>query len=331
VVTYTTQFAEQLGSSNEVINATFQYCEDFTGDGANDIKVSLSLAPGSNSGTEDMIGVAFDIQNDAVAGLSVTDIQRATANGTLSTFTPTTVIGANQVSDGGPLDPGFNTSGGGSDEPYDVGIKFSDEGSGEGIVQSASFVLTGTGDLDGEALLENTDWWVRLQSTDGGEESAKTGGAVGDLPPCEDEVTDYFPTMGKGISNVVIYTDNTDPACDTNADGFYTVKVDDFASDAVFDLDEAWSDIVAYLEQNDDCFNEEDVLGAAIKSGKNAFASGTGVFSVSTTNDTAFFALDGDTSPDALPSPLTAPIVASAIDNTVLYEEIFPPQDALLV
>ena len=187
---YTTTFAG-AGSddtTDEDITATFEYCEDFNNDGFADIRVTLSLTDASNSGTEDIIGVAFDIQGDAVAGLQVTNILRSTTNGTLSTFTPATVIGANSVSDGGPLDPGFSTSGGGSAEPYDVGIKVSDQGSGEGIVQAFSFVLTTSGaDLDAEALLENTDWWVRLQSTDGGDGSAKTTGNVVDLPPCVEE------------------------------------------------------------------------------------------------------------------------------------------------
>ncbi len=187
---YTTTFAG-AGSddtTDENITATFEYCEDFNNDGYADVRVTLSLTDASNSGTEDIIGVAFDIQNNTVAGLQVSDILRFTANGTLSTFTPISVIGANQVSDGGPLDPGFNTSGGGSAEPYDVGIKVSAEGSGEGIVQGFSFVLSTPGaDVDAEALLENTDWWVRLQSTDGGEGSAKTTGNVVDLPPCGGE------------------------------------------------------------------------------------------------------------------------------------------------
>lgn len=169
-----------------MINATFEYCHDFTGDGFDDVKVTLALDPSSNSGTEDLIGVAFDV--NSIQNLEVVDIQRATANGTLSTFTPTVVIGEDQVSDGGPKDPGFNTSGGnlGEDgEPYDVGIKVSDQGSGEGIVQSFSFVLTTPGaNIDAEALLDTTDWWVRLQSTDGGEGSAKMALFNLDLPAC---------------------------------------------------------------------------------------------------------------------------------------------------
>lgn len=196
--TYTTQFTQKIGDTEELIHATFEYCQDFTGDGFKDVKVTLSLdSPldlnSTNSGTEDLIGVAFDIRNDAVAGLTVSNITTATFPNTppLSTFDPTFVIGANQVSDGGPLDPGFSTSGGSlgeNGEPYDVGIKFSDQGSGEGIVQSASFVLSISGaDIDAEALLDTTDWWVRLQSTDGGEGSAKMALFDLDLPPCVEE------------------------------------------------------------------------------------------------------------------------------------------------
>jgi len=107
------------------------------------------------------------------------------------------------VSDGGPLDPGFSTSGGGSDEPYDVGVMVSEPGRGDGIVQSFSFVLTDPeGDLDAEALQENTDWWVRLQSTDGGEGSAKTGGFVLDLPAPDGGPEDPDdPELGDGTGN----------------------------------------------------------------------------------------------------------------------------------
>ena len=172
---YSTVFSEQLGGSDEQILVTIEYGADFTGDGFDDIRVTLTLADASNSGTEDVIGVAFDIQDDAVAGLEITDIQTATSNGTLSNYSASTVIGAGMVAGNGALDPGFNPSGGGSDAPYDAGVMVSLPGSGEGIVQSFSFVLTDPGgDLDAEALLENTDWWQRLQATDGGEDSAKT-------------------------------------------------------------------------------------------------------------------------------------------------------------
>jgi hypothetical protein len=193
---YSTQFTEQIGSSNEIIDVLIEYGQSFDNDDFNDIKVTLSLNSGSNSGTEDMIGVAFDINNDATSGLQIVDINRSTSNGTLSTFTPSVVIGANQVSDDqGYLNPGFNISGGGVQEPYDVGIKFSDEGSGEGIVQSASFVIKAGTNLE-KSLLENTDWYIRLQSTDGGNDSAKTGGTIGTIP-------DFTPTPDIDVEKYV--------------------------------------------------------------------------------------------------------------------------------
>jgi hypothetical protein len=131
-----------------------------------------------------MLGVAFHVAGDAVSGLQIVNIDRSEQSNTqtLSTFNPTVVIGANQVSDGGPLNPGFSTSGGGSAEPYDLGIKFSDQGLSEGIVQTASFVIRKPGANLDKSLIENTNWWVRLQSTNGGADSAKTGGFIGTIP-----------------------------------------------------------------------------------------------------------------------------------------------------
>jgi hypothetical protein len=184
---YTTLFNQQIGATNEPINASFEYGKDFTSDGSNDMKVTLSLNGAANSGTEDMIGVAFHVGGNNVSGLQIVNIDRSEQSNTqtLSTFNPTVVIGANQVSSGGPLDPGFNTVGDGSAEPYDVGIKFSEQGSGEGIVQTASFVISKPGANLDKSPIENTKWWVRLQSTDGGGGSAKTGGSIGTIPDGE--------------------------------------------------------------------------------------------------------------------------------------------------
>jgi hypothetical protein len=184
MTTYSTLFNQKFGSSNEPINASFDFDQDFTGDGFNDIQVTLSLNAGANSGTEDMLGVAFHVAGDAVSGLQIVNIARSEQSNTqtLSTFNPTVVIGANQESDSGPLNPGFSTSGGGSAEPYDLGIKFSDQGLSEGIVQTASFVIRKPGANLDKSLIENTNWWVRLQSTNGGADSAKTGGFIGTIP-----------------------------------------------------------------------------------------------------------------------------------------------------
>jgi hypothetical protein len=187
---YLTLFNQQFGATNEPINAFFEYGQDYTSDGSHDIKVTLNLNGAANSGTEDLLGVAFHVAGDATSGLQIplNRIQRSqqgNAQQTLSTFNPTVVIGANQVSDGGPLNPGFNTSGVGSAEPYDVGIKFSEQGSGEGIVQTATFVISKPGANLEKSLIENTNWWVRLQSTNGGADSAKTGGSIGTIPDGE--------------------------------------------------------------------------------------------------------------------------------------------------
>ena len=180
---YTTQFTQQLGASNEVIDVLINYGQDFTGDGFNDIKVTLSLNSGSNSGTDDMLGVAFDINNDAVTGLQIVDIQRSeqSPTQTLSTYVPAYVIGANQISNL-PLvqgtQPDFVLDGA---TPFDVAIQFSDQGLSDGIVQTASFVIKKENTNLEKTLLENTDWYIRLQSTDGGQESAKTGGSIGTI------------------------------------------------------------------------------------------------------------------------------------------------------
>ena len=184
MTSYSTLFNQQFGASNEPIHADFDFDQDFTGDGFNDIHVKLSLNAGANSDTEDMLGVAFHVANNATNGLDIVNIVRSEQSNTqtLSTFTPTFVIGPNQVSDSGPKNPGFNTSGSGSAEPYDVGIKFSEQGSGEGIVQTATFVIAKPGANLDKSLIENTNWWVRLQSTNGGADSAKTGGFIGTIP-----------------------------------------------------------------------------------------------------------------------------------------------------
>ena len=191
--TYTTQITQSAGdgagSSIEIIDLTFEYCGDITGDGFDDVQVSLALNPASNSEKEDMVGVAFDVNK--LDNLEIVQILLNTSYGSVTTTPPVVVMGENQVSGRGPLDPGFSTSGGNLEEdgePYDVGIRFGELGASDGIVQQASFVLTTAGaDINAEQLLDDTSWWVRLQSTDGGEDSAKMYLPKLDLPPCSDD------------------------------------------------------------------------------------------------------------------------------------------------
>lgn len=181
---YTFDYKATSDSTPESIRATFEYCQDFTGDGLDDVKVSFSVLNDPNA---DLIGVAFSVNNDAVSGLSVSQI---TANGTAGPYAA--LIDANRISDNpGMTDPGFNTTGGTSEEPYDIGIKFGNQGASDGVVQSASFVISGTTALDAEALFDSSDWWLRLQST-----GPDSGGSAKiqddpnnpiDLLPCTDE------------------------------------------------------------------------------------------------------------------------------------------------
>jgi len=186
--TYSTLFDQKLGQSTEPIHAFFKFDEDVTNDGYNDIQVMLSLKEDANSGTEDMVGVAFHVAGDAVKGLEIPlnliqRSQQGNAGQTLSTFTPAVVMGANQVSDAnGFINPGFSTSARGSAEAYDLGIKFSDGGLSEGIVQTASFVMSKPGENLDKSLIEDTQWFVGLESTNGGSESAKMGGFIGPIP-----------------------------------------------------------------------------------------------------------------------------------------------------
>lgn len=185
---YTTQFKTKLGASDEVIDVLVEYGADFDGDGFNDIKVTLGVASGSNSGTEDIIGVGFDIndsltdQSSIVSGLRINDVTTIAQTGATilnkideGTSTNADSFGvfrnANNI-DGN--DPGFPLGGA---EPFDIGIRFSDGGTPR--IKTASFVISKPGANLDKTLIEQTDWYVRLQSTDGGQESAKTAGTIG--------------------------------------------------------------------------------------------------------------------------------------------------------
>ena len=185
---YTTQFKTKLGASDEVIDVLVEYGADFDGDGFHDIKVTLGVASGSNSGTEDIIGVGFDIndsfdnQSSRVSGLRINDVTTIAQTGATilnkideGTSTNADSFGvfrnANNI-DGN--DPGFPLGGA---EPFDIGIRFSDGALPR--IKTASFVISKPGENLDKSLIENTDWYVRLQSTNGGNESAKTAGTIG--------------------------------------------------------------------------------------------------------------------------------------------------------
>lgn len=243
MTTYTTFFSDE-----EYAQITFEYCEDFTNDGKDDVRITIDLlAPGSgdstNSGTEDIRGVVFDL--NSTAGLVISDIERSTYQGTLSDATATWDIQSGGVSDNnnpeasyepnetngdGPVHPGFSTSGSGTQEPYDAVVYTSDQGTGEGIVQKFSFVISGADDIDAPALLNGTDWWIRVQSTDGGGGSAKVAGTVVELPPCEDEPEEEHDpgsamTPGFWKNHAAIFLQETGHALGDSWEGVFGVEV----------------------------------------------------------------------------------------------------------
>lgn len=299
--------------------------------------VSISLNTASNSGIEDIQGFGFDLNGDVNAlftngSMAITKITAGTISGDPYTGTP--VLDIEEQNAGTPFNdqPIDQTT-----SPFDATIDFG-QGSSDGTVQTVSFLITDSAqDVDAKALLDNTAWYVRTQSTVGGEGSAKTAGAAPVLEDCDDHPDDDndFPELTKDISNVVFYfkagygPGKVDPGRDVKGkngpDGFYTGKVDNWFDEASNDLDDYYDDIFDWLVDNDLCIDADDiVLGVAIKSGKNAFAAGNGVFSVATQNDTAYFAVgDGDTDPDALPSPLTKPITGNHIDPSVNFDDVF--------
>lgn len=179
-------------STDEAYDVKVEYGVDHNGDSFDDIRVTITQTSGTNSGTEDILGVAFDL-NSLPAGtvIDTADVTKGLKPGetnsgaTVSTFDTTSGIDPGNVSDDGPTNPGFNTSGGTTQEPYDAFVKVSESGSGEGIVQTFTFIISNpTQDLDGIAVLSNTDWWIRASSTDGGEGSAKTADVVGEIVIC---------------------------------------------------------------------------------------------------------------------------------------------------
>lgn len=186
MATYNTIFDTTVpGGTYEKFEITVEYDVDQNADTYNDIKVTIKHSADTNSGTEDDIGVAFDLSS--FTGISIQDVTVIDfVAGSGAAFVPTSGISQDKVTDdggAGTTDPGFNISGGGVDEPYDAYVKVSNQGASDGAVQSFSFVLTTDGSvspyhLDFNTVLNNTDWYIRTQSSDGGEGSSKTLGYI---------------------------------------------------------------------------------------------------------------------------------------------------------
>ena len=219
-------FNEQLGHSDEQIKVVIE-TGDFNGDGLNDIKVTLSVDDISNSGTEDMIGVAFDIGDDSLINSLGLDIESITTDSATPNIDYT--IGQDVVTGNFGA---INIAGGGVDTSYDAAVQFNEGGYSNGIVQEASFLLSSsTTSLDSSlinSILNGTDWYIRLQSTDGGEQSAKTGGFIldiGDFPTQDEPAIDIEKEVSIEDDNIgddadtAVYDDNyfrADPSLSIN-------------------------------------------------------------------------------------------------------------------
>jgi hypothetical protein len=168
------------GGTAEIYEIEITHGEDLTGTGFHDIKVKLTLAPGSRSGTEDSIGVAFDLNNlGNYPGLQIVGTRVLEG---ATTFTAEFDIDEDAVT-GNVGQLGIGQGGGAVPAaPFDAWVKISDNGSGDGIVQSFEFILTDPDrDLDAGELLNGSDWYIRTQSTDGGGGSSKTLGTIAEV------------------------------------------------------------------------------------------------------------------------------------------------------
>jgi hypothetical protein len=197
---YTTSITQPAtdGGTVEVINLKFEYCADFTGDGFADVRVTATVAPESRSsgGTiEDLRGLAFDLDSSvySLSDLQISDITileaQAPNSENTSPFSPASIIDKDGIGDGVDPEPGFNINGGDlKGLNFDASVELSGNGASDGTVQSASFVISSAGvDINAEALLDGTDWFARLQSTDGGGGSSKMLLTDLDLPACIEE------------------------------------------------------------------------------------------------------------------------------------------------
>ncbi|WIA41519.1 hypothetical protein OEZ86_008890 [Tetradesmus obliquus] len=184
---FTTKLTGWSGTTDEKYDVKIEHCADFNNDNKDDIKITVTIDPTSDSGTEDCEGVAFDIKDGVTipSGLTVTGITLLAKKAGANSFTtPRFLVGQDIVTKQNDL--GMDAAGDAAIKtPFDVAVNANAGGAGDGTVQSFSFILFAPGiNLNAPALLSNTDWFVRTQSTNGGSGSAKTTGAVGTIPAC---------------------------------------------------------------------------------------------------------------------------------------------------
>lgn len=178
------------GATDEFVKLTFTV-GDYSGDGKADVKVDVELAPASlsSSGSEDIIGIAFDLAAARPPDLAVpaSSIVRSNYNAThaVSNIVPTVALcSVSQPSCDANDDPNstmelLNVNGGGGGDaslsnwkPRGV-ILVSGGGLGDGRVQKFSFMFTSASQALSISLVTGTRWYARLQSTDNETGSSK--------------------------------------------------------------------------------------------------------------------------------------------------------------
>ena len=125
---------------------------------------------------------------------------------------------------------------------------------------------------------------VGIRATSTGVDMQGSLKLVGEIDIPEPPPVDSFPDFEKDISHTILVFATTDG--DTNGDGYYTVKIDDWAGSN--DLDADLDAILAYLIENDPNIDAStQLVGAQIKGGNVGTAANS-------YDD--FWAYDGDSS-----------------------------------
>ncbi|KAF5834991.1 hypothetical protein DUNSADRAFT_8048, partial [Dunaliella salina] len=134
---------------------------------------------------EDLLGIGIADLSNPPSGLRIDNVTTALVPGAtepLSTFPTAALVDIGQVdkktvlSNGeqplkqvGDINSGAN---------FDAAVSTNQQGLGDDLVQSVSFFLFAHDSDMHPGLLDGSFWYIRFQSTDGGQQSAKTSGSV---------------------------------------------------------------------------------------------------------------------------------------------------------
>lgn len=202
----------------------------------------------------------------------------------------------------------------GTGETFDAAYEIGTAGIGKDDIQEATFTFLGE-----LADIDTLDFGIRATSTGELRDGSVKLVSQFDIPE-PPPVVDSFPTFDHDISHITLYYDT-----DGNAIADYTVKIDEWndqyepAEDAgkgalnSDDLDDYLAPIVAYVEANDETVTEDSVLlGVAIKGGN-----------VNNGGYDNYYAMDGNTDADAVPTSDGELVQNNDIDQSYDYTDVF--------